>query len=299
MPFSPSERITLVSIALTTTLGSAELMAGLVFGTLAFIAAGLDALFDTLTSVMVFAGLRVSGRPPDRDHRYGHRQAETLVSLALAVALFVVGVRMAWVSAERILSPSHVDVTPILPLLASISALLLGLMAFQKIRIGRRMGNPSVVADGYHTLTDTVSSIAVLCGMGFIAAGYPVADPIVSALISVLIMSWGVRLGKEAVSILMGTSPGQEVLLKMREVSMEVEGVRGCHRLRARRVGSKIIGDLHVQVRPHMSVRDSHRVATKVERRLRRKIPNLSSVMVHVEPEETRKNAKERGRGKG
>lgn len=290
----PSERITVASIAVTTVLGSAEVTAGFIFGTVAFLAAGLDALFDTLTSLVVLAGLRVSGRPPDRNHRYGHRQAETLVSLALAAVLLIVGIRMAWVSVERISSPVDVGVAPVLPLLALVSAFLLGFMAFQKIRTGRRMGNPSVVADGYHTLTDTVSSIAVLAGTGFIAAGYPVADPLVGAFISALIIYWALRLGKESVDVLMGASPRQEILSRMKEVSMEVEGVRGCHRLRARRVGSKIIGDLHVQVRPQMSVRESHRLATRVERRLRRKIPGLSSVMVHIEPEE-RKNAKKRG----
>ncbi|MEM2878355.1 MAG: cation diffusion facilitator family transporter [Candidatus Hadarchaeales archaeon] len=295
---NPSERITVVSVMVTTALGTAELFSGLIFGTVAFMAAGLDALFDTITSIVVLGGLRVSARPPDRDHRYGHRQAETLVSVALAVILLIVGVRMAWISVERIFSPVEVVVSDVLPLLAGVSVVLLGLLASQKIRIGRKMGNPSVVADGYHTLTDAVSSFSILIGILAVAAGYQLADPMVGLFVSGLIIFWALKLSKESADILMGASPGGEIISSMKKASMEVEGVRGCHRLRARRVGSKIIGDLHVQVSPGMSVRESHKVATRVERRLKRKIPSLSSVMVHIEPEEAGKNAKKRIRGK-
>ena len=296
---SPSERITAISIAITTAFGSAEVAAGLLFGTIAFLAAGIDALFDTLTSMLVLAGLRVSVRPPDRDHQYGHRQAETLVSVALAAALVVAAVRIAWMSVERLISPTRIELTVPLIILAAVSIAVLGVLAWQKIRIGRTSGNRSVLADGYHTLTDTISSLSVLVGMGFVALGVPQADPAVGLVISGMIGYWGLRIGKESVDVLMGASPGKEVVSEMRRASMEVKGVESCHRVRARRVGSRILGDIHVQVKPHMSVRRSHEIATRVERKLRSRIPNLSGVLVHVEPAEVRRAVKKSRRGKG
>jgi len=98
----PSEWITTVSILVTTVMGAVLLLAGFIFGSVAFIAAGTGNLSDTVTSIGVLVGLRVSKRPPDASHHYGHRQAETLASIALAGALFIAGIRVAYSAAERL-----------------------------------------------------------------------------------------------------------------------------------------------------------------------------------------------------
>ena len=279
-----AERVTIVSLVVTTVLGGAELLAGLLFGSVAFIAAGVDAFSDTFTSIGVFAGLRVSRRPPDAEHPYGHRQAETLASMALAVVLVLAGIRVAYSAMERLHLGAVVQATPELFLLAGVAIFLLGILARQKIRVGKRMGNLSVVADGYHTLSDSVSAFAVLVGLIFVRWGYPGVDPLIALGISVLITRWGLVVGRDALNILMGASPGPEVMANIREVCRSVPGVLDCHRCRARRVGSRILADLHVLVDPKISVEDAHEIATQVEHRLKAKVKGLASVVVHVEP---------------
>ncbi|KUO41351.1 MAG: hypothetical protein AVW06_04510 [Hadesarchaea archaeon DG-33-1] len=280
----PAERITIFAMVVTTALGGTELLAGLLSGSIAFIAAGVDAFSDTFTSIGVFAGLRVSKRPPDAGHPYGHRQAETLASMALAVVLLFAGIRIAYSAIERLRLGVAVQATPELFLLAGLAIFLLGALARQQIRVGKRTGNLSVVADGYHTLSDSASALAVLVGLVFVRVGYPVVDPLIALGISVIIATWGLIIGRDALNILMGTSPGQEVMDEIRKVCRDVPGVLSCHRCRARRAGSRIFADLHVLVDPKMSITDAHEVATQVERRLKARVKGLVSVVVHVEP---------------
>lgn len=112
--------------------------------------------------------------------------------------------------------------------------------------------------------------------------------------ISVLILHWGLRMGHDAINVLMGASPGADVMTKIKDVCENFPRVKGFHKFRARRVGSRIFADVHVLVDPKLSVKDSHEVATKLERRLKTKVSNLTSVVVHVEPVRRCKSGKKR-----
>lgn len=284
--------MTLVSIALTTGLGLAEVGLWSAFGLLAFLAAGLDALFDTFTSLCVLGGLRVSRRPADRNHQYGHGQAEMLVSLLLSCVLILAAVRIILLSL-RAGEPGEPPLW-LVPLAGATVPAFLALGA-GKVRVGRRWGNPSVVADGYHTLSDALASSLVLASLVFVRAGWGWADALASSLIALLLMYWGLCVGREAVGSLMGAAP-EGFASEVRRACLGVRGVRGYHRCRARRVGSRIHADLHLQVDPSLSVGKAHEVASRVERRLRRRVPGLSSVVVHVEPSGRRTGGR---RGKG
>ena len=291
---SLAERVTILSIVVTTLLGAIEVLVSSIFGLVAFLAAGIDALFDTLTSIAVLAGLRVSKRPADKGHPYGHMQAETLVSVFLAGALIFASLRIEFLALDKIHSPTQVEATLPLFLVAVLAIIIFGTLARYKIRTGRLTHNTSVVADGYHTLSDAFSSVTVFVGLALIKMGYAWMDTIAALIIAVIILRWGFVIGYRAINVLMGVSPGAEVMSSIKKICMDVPGVKGCHKYRARRVGSRIHADLHVQVDPKLSVEESHEVATKVERNLKAKMPDLASVVVHIEPVRGRKSGKKR-----
>lgn len=291
---NPAERATVASIIITTILGAAEVWAALLFGMVAFLAAGIDALFDTATSLGVFAGLRVSRRPADRGHPYGHRQAETLISVVLACVLVFTSVRIILLSLDKIYSQTPVKTAPEPFLLAVLSFVILGALARHKISTGKQTNNSSVVADGYHTLSDSISAAAILVGLVFIQMGYSWVDPLVALGISIIILHWALSIGRDAINVLMGASPGAKVMARIREICRGVLGVKGCHKCRARRVGSRIFADVHILVDPKLSTGQSHKVATQVERRLKANVPNLTSVVVHIEPTRRREGGKKR-----
>jgi cation diffusion facilitator family transporter len=289
-----AERVTILSIIVTTILGTVEVLVSSVFGVVAFLAAGIDALFDTLTSAAVLAGLRVSRRPADKGHPYGHMQAETLVSVFLAGALVFASLRIEFLALDKIYSHAPIEVTPTLFLVAVLAIAIFGTLARYKIRTGRLTRSTSLVSDGYHTLSDAFSSVAVLVGLALIKMGYPWMDTLAALFIAVIILRWGFVIGYNAINVLMGASPGAKFMSEVKEVCTGIPGVKGCHKCRARRVGSRIHADLHVQVDPKLSVEESHRVATKVERNLKARMPDLASVVVHIEPAEGHKGGKKR-----
>lgn len=279
-----AERITLISILVTTTIGLAEFTAGTLFGSIAVVAAGIDAIADTFTSVGVITGLRVSRRPPDADHLYGHRQAETLASAFLSIALIFAGIRIAYSAIDGLYHGTAITASIQLFAVILMAVVVSAVLARYKIAIGKKTGNLSVVADGYHTLTDALSAVAALIGLGFVKMGFSAADSIVALAISALVIRWGVGIGWNAINTLMGASPGPRVMADIKKVALSVSGVRDCHRLRARKVGSRIFADLHLLVGPRIHVDEAHAIASKVEHRIKDKIPNMSSVIVHVEP---------------
>lgn len=290
----PVERAAIVSAIITVVLGILEVWAAILFGSLAFIAAGIDALSDTATSVGVFTGRRISKRPADREHPYGHAQAETLVSILLAAVLIFAGVRVAYMAIEKIHLGLVIKATPELFFLAGLTLVIFGALAKYQIRTGKQANSLSLVADGYHTLTDAVSSAAIIVGLVAVGLGHAWADPLVALVISALILRVGFGIGRDALNILMEASPGAEVLAEINRVCMGVPGVLGCHRRRARRVGSHIFADVHIYVNPKMSVGRAHEVATRVEHDLKTRIADLSSVIVHMEPARRRAHGKKR-----
>jgi cation diffusion facilitator family transporter len=285
-----AERIIIISIIVTTSVGLVAFTAGTIFGSVAVVAAGIDALADTATSIGVIAGLLVARRPPDETHHYGHRQAETLTSAFLSVALILVGIRIAYSAVENLRQGVTVDAS--IPLfITTIAAVVIGaVLAKNKISIGKRTGNPSVVADGYETLAGAIAAAVVLLGLGFVAVGYPQADPVVALGVSALVVWWGLGIGRDTINTIMEKSPGPKVMMNIRKVVLSVPGVRDCHKLRARKVGSRISADLHIQVDPRTHVDKAHIIATKVEHRLQEKIPDIHSVVVHIEPIEGKSN---------
>lgn len=291
---NPAERAAILSLIVTAVFGTIEVMVALSFSMIAFLAAGIDTLADSLTSLFVFVGLRVSKRPADRGHKYGHWQAETLVLLVLAVALVIAALRIELLSLDRIYSRAQVETSPVLLLLAAVAIGVFGWLGWYQIDVGRKTNSPSLEADGHHTLTDAFSAAAVLVGLFFVQLGHVWADPIVALIISVIILWWGLKFSHQAINVLMGVSPGENTMKIIRKSCRSVPGVKGCHKCRARRVGSRIHADLHIQVDPKLSVEESHRVATKVERNLKAKMPDMASVVVHIEPVRGRKSGKKR-----
>jgi len=289
-----AEKVTKVSIFTTTLVGLVEIAAALFSGSVGLIAAGIDALSDTFTSLVVLAGLYISKRPADRGHLYGHAQAETLASMILAVALFVAGVRVASLALEKFYSGLPIEVSLDVLFVAVAAIIISGLLARYKILTGKKVHSLAVVADGYHTLTDAVSAAAVLVGLILVTIGHTWVDPLIAMGISVLIVYWSLNIGWSGVKILMESSPGKKTMDEINRVCLGVTGVRGCHRSRARRVGSKLYADVHINVDPKLSVKKSHAIATRVERNLKAKIPDLTSVVVHIEPSEGRKVDKKR-----
>jgi len=261
-----------------------KLVVGYLTGSLSLIADGFDSLFDAASNVIGLVGVGLAGRPPDAQHPYGHRKAEAITSLVIAMLLFVTTWEIAKSAIERLRNPGLItgDVTMLSFAAIAVSILMHLAVVRYELRAGRRLKSDVLVADAMHTRADVFVSLSVAIGLVAMRLGYPLADPIVALLVAAFVAKIGIDIVREAVGPLMEEAalpPGA-----LEHVILSVPGVVSSHRVRTRAQGAAMIADLHIRVNPSMSAEQAHAIAHEVRRRLAEENPALQDVTVHIEP---------------
>lgn len=276
------QRVLVITLILNVVATAAKLGVGLWTGVLSLIADGLDNLFDGLSNVIGLIAVRISSRPPDADHPYGHRKFETLAALFIAAALLLTAWELAGSAMSRLLNPQPLEINA-----WSVGALLVGsavqaVTGLWELRQAQRLDSEVLRADARHTLASIGVSAAVLVGMGLVWLGYDWADPFVALLVAGVIAKIGVDIVRENVPALVDRAPISE-----EEIGTVVAGVRGVesfHRIRSRGPADHVAIDLHVRVDPTLSMQDANAIADEVRRRLLN-LPGVGDVTVHAEAE--------------
>jgi cation diffusion facilitator family transporter len=259
-----------------------KLLYGWWSGAIAMTADGVHSLLDTASNVIGLVGVAVARRPPDANHPYGHRKYETFAALAVALMLFLACQEIIKAALERLRDPRSPNITPIGFAVLGFTIAINLLVVWIERREGRRLSSELLLSDAAHTGSDVLASLMVLVSFVAVRAGWGWADVAVAALIVVLIAVAGAR-------ILLGTLP---TLADERRIppqlietaALEEPGVLEAHNVRSRGPRDDIHLDLHVLVDPHMQIAAAHEVGHRVVRRLRDRWPELSDVVVHVEP---------------
>lgn len=274
------QRVLFITFILNLLAAAAKLGAGLLTNTLSLIADGLDTLFDGVSNIVGMLAVRVSRRPPDKEHPYGHRKFETLAALFIAAALFITAWELASNAVSRLLNPMPVQLNR-----WSFAALLFG-SAIQgatglwELRMARRHSSELLLADARHTLASLAVSGTVLAGFGLVWLGFDRADPLVALIVSGVILKIGIDTIRENIPALVDRAPLDEADIS--EVVAGVEGVESFHRIRSRGPVDSVAIDLHIRVAPHLSMQDANAIADEVRRRLLA-LPGVSDVTVHAE----------------
>jgi cation diffusion facilitator family transporter len=280
-----ARRLALVSISIGVALALAKILVGLKAGSAAVLSDGLEASGDVLSSGIVYAGLELASKPPDAEHPYGHGRYETLAGLAVCALLLLAG---AGILLHGITSLSARSVLPfyaLFPLLASI--VLKVALGTCKLRIGKRLASTSLQADAWHDFSDLLSTsialIAVLLTL-LDPIRFGMSDSIAAIIIGILIVLLSVRLARNTVDQLVDTMPEAKKLVEIRRSALSVAGTLGIEKCLARRTGLKYHVDLHLEVDPEMTVHESHEIAAEVRFAIKRDLPWVADVLVHVEP---------------
>lgn len=280
--------VTLLGLVVNAVLTVGKVMAGLTFRSQAILADGLHSASDLVTDVIVLFGLRVSARPADEDHHFGHGRAATLAALFVGAMLFLAAL---WIAGQAIwtLREHHAHVEPLIPLGWAVASVIFKEWLFRVTRaVGRRVRDPSVEANAWHHRTDAFTSAAVVVGLTGVMVGGPKWAFLdhVTALILALYLGY-VALGfvRDSLGELMDRAPDQNTMASIERVVASTPGVRAYHTVRARHLGGRVSMDIHVHVDPNLTVRQGHDIASEVERRIREALVGVVvDVVVHVEP---------------
>jgi len=281
--------VTAAGAATDLVLAAGKIAAGVLSGSQAIFADGLHSLSDLATDLAVLAGIRISGRPADEDHHYGHRRAMTLVTSGLAVVLLAAAGFVLVRAVRSFLHPAA-PVRVGLPLAAAAASVVLKEALYHvTVRVGRRIDDTSIIANAWHHRSDAASSVAAAVGLTAVAVGGPrwrFMDGVTALVLACFlgVVAW--KILRDAVAELMDRAPSRDMTERIRGAVAATPGVRDFHAFRARRLGGKVEMDLHVLVDPALSVRDGHDIASSVQQKVRDCCPEVLNVIVHVEPAE-------------
>lgn len=285
-------RVTIVGSLVNFVLLLFKFFAGIVGHSAAMIADAVHSLSDFVTDIIVLVFVRLSSKPEDADHDYGHGKYETMATAIIGLCLFVVGLGILWNGAQSIWHVVQGGTLPepgMLALVAAIISIVSKEILYQYTAfVGRKVQSQAVVANAWHHRSDAFSSIGTMVGIGgaiLLGDRWRVLDPIAAVIVSFFIMKVSVKLLVPSMNELLEKSLPAEVENKINEIVLSYPGVTSPHNLRTRRIGNCYSIDLHVRMDGQLSLEETHRRATIIEDRLRKEFGKGTYISIHVEPE--------------
>lgn len=280
------QRVAVTGMVVSGTLAAIKITAGLLGHSTSVVADGMESAGDVFASGFVLLGLTLARRPADQNHPYGHGRVETLTGMLIGLVLSATGAIICYRSLET-LAGAHVAPAAyvIWPLIGS--ALAKGGLAGMKFHYGRKIKSSSLVADAWNDTVDILSATVALIAVGLALldpSRFLAADHIGGFLVGLIVVFTGLRIAWDTAMQLMDTMPEEREMTAVRFSAMRVEGVRGVEKCFARKTGLQYHVDLHLEVDPEMTVRESHEIAMKVRDRVTRDLDWVADVLVHVEP---------------
>jgi cation diffusion facilitator family transporter len=280
--FRKIQQVLVYVLILNLAVAFAKIIYGNLTGALSMSADGYHSLFDGTSNIIGLAGSFIASHPPDREHPYGHQKYETIASFFIALLLIFVGVEIFQNAFKRFLVPTRPEVTAVSFLVVIGTMCINYLVTRYEYRQGESLRSQVLVADSMHTKSDIYVSLSVIISLVAIELGFPIIDPLVSLMISLIIFRAGYGIIKESSKSLLDMSRIEEN--EICQLVMGVEGVQGCHKIRTRGSMGDIKVDMHLLLQSDMPLEDAHLVSHKVSKKLKEEYKDISDVVVHLEP---------------
>ena len=281
-------RVTIVGSIANFFLLVFKFVAGTLGKSSAMIADAVHSLSDFVTDVIVLIFVKVSAKPKDAGHDYGHGKYETLATAIIGIVLLMVGTGIFWNGLNQILAFYRGEELGAPDLIALIAALVSIVVKEVLYRYSVIVGqSQAVVANAWHHRSDAFSSIGTALGIAgaiFLGKDWRVLDPIAAVIVSIFIVKVSIRLLIPCLNDLLERSLPEEIEREIIAIIDEDPQIKDPHNLKTRRIGNDFAIEVHIRLQPDMTVREAHGVATGIENRLRAKYGSHTHVAVHVEP---------------
>ena len=284
-------RVTLAGSAVNVVLLVFKFVAGLLGGSAAMIADAVHSLSDFITDVIVLLFVRLSSKPEDSDHDYGHGKYETLATSLIGLALMCVGIMIMYNGACSIVSAIMGNPLPqpgMIALAAALVSIALKEWAYRfTARVGRKCESQAVIANAWHHRSDAMSSIGTAVGIGgaiFFGDGFEILDPVAAIVVSFFIMKVAIQLIIPSLGELLEKSLPEEVQEQIRQIILSYPGVSEPHHLRTRRIGNTYAIDVHLRMDGDMPLRIAHDHVSAIERKIRAAFGMQTHISIHLEP---------------
>lgn len=285
-------RVTIAGSIINSVLLVMKFISGIVGGSAAMIADAVHSLSDFVSDIVVLVFVKLSNRPSDHDHDYGHGKYETLATAFIGLALMAVGVMICYngmTKAWAAIQGEHLPTPGWIALVVAVLSIVLKEWAYRFTRrVGERVGSQAAIANAWHHRSDAFSSIGTAVGIGgaiFLGPKWAVLDPLAAIVVSAFILRAAYDLIKQSANELLEASLPDGIEAEIVALVEEEPGVSDVHNLRTRNIGNRIAIEMHFRMPPSISLYEAHEHATHVEQRLRDKFGSQSIITLHLEPE--------------
>ena len=284
-------KVTLLGSAGNVLLMLFKFVAGLLGHSSAMIADAVHSLSDFVTDVVVLAFVRISVKPQDDSHDYGHGKFETIASFMIGLALvgaaggiIVAGCQklMAWWQGEELEAPGWIALWA-----ALLSILVKELLYWYTVVVGKKLESPVMVANAWHHRSDALSSVGTAIGIGgaiLLGSRWTVLDPLASVVVGLMLVRVAWKLLKANVDELTESSLPAETEQEIVGIICSFPDVQEPHNLRTRSIGNRIAIEFHIRMDGNLSLNKVHERATSIERKLKDRFGNRSHIIIHMEP---------------
>ena len=279
--------ISLISNIVLTIL---KIVVGTIFHSPVLLADGYHNAGDVVASGAALTSMRISKRPADEDHPYGHGKAEVISSAIVAIILGLAATYIAYESISAFFTePEKASIIAFMT--AIISLVWKQVLYVYTIRIGKRTNSKGLIATAYDHLADVYASLAAVLGIGLALVGdlYNIkilayGDPIAGVIVTILVFKLAFHLGKEALDTLMEKSVSQERLNDFSLLIESVPEVRRIDRLRAREHGHYVLVDIRVSIPGELTVQQGHDISRKIKKMIMKANHDVDEVLIHINP---------------
>lgn len=286
MEMKAASRVTIIGMILDAFLGIIKVIGGALFHSQALLVDGIHSFTDVASDLVVLGAMKLSRQEPDDNHPYGHQRIETFGTLVLGSILIAVGAALAWENTLRLFEDS-IDTIPQWPVLvaAAISVVSKEWIFRYTRHVGQAIRSDLIVANAWHSRTDAFSSIVVLVSTAGAMLGFLWLDLLAAVVVAGIIIHIGWKFTWDSVQELVDTGLSAIDTDMLKTIARNTEGVLNVHELRSRRMGQDILLDIHLVVRPEISVSEGHQIGMQVVAGMRDALENILDINFHIDAE--------------
>lgn len=281
-------KATYFSIIGNTALAIIKGLAGYFGNSYALVADAIESTSDIFASFLVLFGIKYSNKPADEDHPYGHGRAEPLVTFLVVGFLITSAIIIAYESIQNIQTPHGLPQSWTLVILGAI--IVWKEMSYRLVlKRSIEANSSSLKADAWHHRSDAITSVAAFIGISIalvLGKGYEAADDWAALFAAGFILYNSYGIFRPALGEIMDENLYDDLITEIRKVSLEVEGITGTEKCLIRKSGMIYHVDLHANVNADITVRQGHIIAHRLKDTLKKRIPELGNILIHIEPDE-------------
>lgn len=281
-----ASRVTIIGMILDIFLGIIKVIGGALFHSQALLVDGIHSFTDVASDLVVLGAMKLSRQEPDENHPYGHQRIETFGTLVLGSILIAVGAALAWENTLRLIE-GNIDNIPQWPVLVAAAVSVVGKeWIFRYTRhVGQAIRSDLIIANAWHSRTDAFSSIVVLASTAGAMLGFLWLDVLAAVVVAGIIIHIGWKFTWDSVQELVDTGLSAVDTDMLKTIARCTEGVLNVHELRSRRMGQDILLDIHLVVRPEISVSEGHQIGMQVVAGMRDALENILDINFHIDAE--------------